>query len=195
MLLGAKQLLHPRWLTRVCTWSPLPFPPPPIIFVGHSPRGGVCGACRLYVTNSQQRVQAQRTSTVMLHHSSSLIHQYGLEDGVKQREMFAELATLPGMLLHAAPYGRINSAAAYSDIARVLNDSNTHAVPRMLLIELPQRMNANAAMTFEDLRQVAAAAASAPNLGGRRCVLLRSGGACCPLPCQPTLSPLRSLLA
>jgi hypothetical protein len=34
----------------------------------------------------------------------------------RQREMFPELATMPGMLLTVTPYGRIDSPATFADI-------------------------------------------------------------------------------
>eukprot|EP00729_Bicosta_minor_P000562 gene563-17620_t len=113
----------------------------------------------LYTPRVARMVEEQRNSGVMLHYSSWLVHNADLVDGTVQRELFSELASNMGLRCGdvVTPYGRMDAVVSYNDIARVLNDRRS-VPPAVLVIEIPQRMSGNAAISFEDIKRVRALA-------------------------------------
>ena len=107
----------------------------------------------LYTPRVARMVEEQRNSGVMLHYSSWLVHNADLVDGTVQRELFSELASNMGLRCGdvVTPYGRMDAVVSYNDIARVLNDRRS-VPPAVLVIEIPQRMSGNAAISFEDIK-------------------------------------------
>eukprot|EP00039_Didymoeca_costata_P019850 m.339164 g.339164 ORF g.339164 m.339164 type:complete len:555 (-) comp18691_c0_seq1:791-2455(-) len=106
---------------------------------------------RLYVERYSQVQNTSRSTTISVHYTSNLIHLASLRDGSYQREAFTDLAQENWPGIHVIPYGRMEAAASYSDVMRVLSDANPSR-PGVVVIELPQAMNGGATMHFDDIR-------------------------------------------
>jgi len=118
-------------------------------------KDGLNGSNRLYVERYSQRQISERFSSVSVHYTSHLVHLDCLGDGAEQRDNFMDLAKSNCAGVNIIPYGRMDTAASYSCVARVLNDAS-NPNPGVVVVELPQRMNGGATMKLEDLRAVRA---------------------------------------
>ena len=90
------------------------------------------------------------STTVLLHWTSHLVHLTHLIDGTVQREAFSALAQNNLFGLQVQPVGVMHKALCYNDVLRELRDESFS--PAVLVIEIPQRMNGGATISFEDLR-------------------------------------------
>jgi len=106
---------------------------------------------RLYLTHHSQIEEIHRGTTVAVHYSSDMVHLSELGDGEAQREDFALLAKLNCPSVNIVPYGRMEAAANFSDVKRLLSNKGTGR-PGIVVIELPQKMAGGSSMSLQDLR-------------------------------------------
>eukprot|EP00041_Stephanoeca_diplocostata_P024116 m.603659 g.603659 ORF g.603659 m.603659 type:complete len:380 (-) comp22456_c0_seq1:607-1746(-) len=89
---------------------------------------------------------------MQVHWTSHLVHLTHLFDGSVQREQFSRLAQHNFFGLQVVPFGVMHKVASYNDVKVRLQDDSWS--PAAIVIEIPQRMNGGATITFDDLRQL-----------------------------------------
>eukprot|EP00040_Diaphanoeca_grandis_P017024 m.88346 g.88346 ORF g.88346 m.88346 type:complete len:738 (+) comp26184_c0_seq1:206-2419(+) len=107
------------------------------------------------LVNRGVAVRAKDESRMALvHWTSHLVHLTHLFDFVIQREAFIHLAKKNLFGLNVVPSGHFNRALSFADLQKDLH--KWKSAPAVIVVEIPQRMNGGATMSFEDLRQLRA---------------------------------------